>query len=139
MCQTELISKSIIRLSKRSFANRLDILSPEVMERKRMFVKLNSQLNRLYEQLYDSYQEITEKDYEVFAPYLSVLIETLKELETTCKQSRYKVQLADCLVNLRMNIVAIEEIDYDIRHFKINIKKNPQYSRVMNRIKSLRA
>ena len=49
MCQTEIISQSITRLSKRTFARRLDVLSPQVIEHKGTLTRLNNELDDLYD------------------------------------------------------------------------------------------
>ena len=51
MCQTEIISQSITRLSKRTFARRLDVLSPQVIEHKGTLTRLNNELDDLYDLL----------------------------------------------------------------------------------------
>lgn len=136
MCQTELISQSIVRISKRSFAHQLAVLAPHAKESKGNLTRLNNQLDTLYELLYESYPSMTETDYRIISPYLSILIATLKELFHTYQKFN-DTYLEKGKEQLRRNISAIEEIDLDIRNFKINLKKNPKYQQVMNALKTL--
>lgn len=137
MCQTEIISQSITRLSKRTFARRLDVLSPQVIEHKGTLTRLNNELDDLYDLLYDSYAEMTEAEYHTLSPYLSILISTLKDLCTAYKRTNYYKTIAESVERLRMNIVAIEEIEHDIRYFKIALPKNPRYHEIVSKTKCL--
>lgn len=136
MCQTELISKSIVRISKRSFAHRLDMLDPNMIEHKGALTRLNNQLDSLYDLLYNSYPTMTEADYQIIAPYLSVLLQTLNGLSEAYSKFD-NLWLKDGKARLQMNISAIEEIDHDIRNFKINLKRNPRYTAIVTMAKSL--
>lgn len=136
MCQTELISKSIVRISKRSFAHRLDMLDPNMIEHKGALTRLNNQLDSLYDLLYGSYPTMTEFDYQIIAPYLSVLLQTLNELSEAYNKFD-NLWLKEGKERLQMNISAIEEIDHDIRNFKINLRKNPRYTAIVTMAKSL--
>lgn len=137
MCQTECISRSIVSLSKRSFARRLKVLSPLLKGDNGILTKLNNDLDDLYELLYENYPSITENDYRQFGSYLTVLIETLKGLHSAYHKSKFHAQLKDNNDRLRMNISAIEEIDHDIRCFKIKLRSNPRYEEVLNKAKSI--
>lgn len=137
MCQTMLISESIVSLSKRSFARRLRAFSARVTAEKGMLTRLNNQLDDLYELLYDSYPSMTADDYDSFKDNLHILIDTLKGLCHDYERSAYRDALADSLSRLRSNRVAIEEIDNDIRNFKIRLPRNPRYAEVMAIAKSL--
>lgn len=136
MCQTELISKSIVRISKRSFAHRLDMLDPNMIEHKGALTRLNNQLDSLYDLLYGSYPTMTEFDYQIIAPYLSVLLQTLNGLSEAYNKFD-NLWLKEGKERLQMNISAIEEIDHDIRNFKINLRKNPRYTAIVTMAKSL--
>ena len=136
MCQTELISKSIVRISKRSFAHRLDMLDPNMIEHKGALTRLNNQLDSLYDLLYGSYPTMTESDYQIIAPYLSVLLQTLNGLSEAYNKFD-NLWLKEGKERLQMNISAIEEIDHDIRNFKINLRNSPRYIAIVTMAKSL--
>ena len=137
MCQTEIISQSITRLSKRTFARRLDVLSSQVIEHKGTLTRLNNELDDLYDLLYDSYAEMTETEYHTLSPYLSILISTLKDLYTAYKHTDNYKTVVENVERLRMNIIAIEEIEHDIRYFKIALPKNPRYNEIVSKTKCL--
>ena len=137
MCQTMLISESIVSLSKRSFARRLRAVSAHVTAEKSMLTRLNNQLDSLYELLYDNYPSMTADDYNSFKEYLHILLETIQGLCEDYERSLYREALADSLARLRSNRIAIEEIDNDIRNFKIRLPRNPRYAEVMDMAKSL--
>ena len=134
---TEYISHSIIRLSKRSFARRVDICVPQISAHKRSLTILNNQLDQLYEELYNVYPSVTKDDYGQFSYQLGLLIETLKGLYTSyCLESFYP-QIKERCERLRMNISAIEEIDCDFKHFKVGIFQNPRYQSIISATRSL--
>ena len=137
MCQTMLISNSIVSLSKRSFARRLRTASYRVAVEKSALTRLNNQLDELYELLYDNYSSMTASDYDSFKDYLHILLDTLKGLCQDYERSAYRDALADSLSRLRSNRVALEEIDNDICNFKIRVPRNPRYGEVMALAKSL--
>ena len=137
MCQTMLISNSIVSLSKRSFARRLRTASYRVAVEKSALTRLNNQLDELYELLYDNYSSMTASDYDSFKDNLHILLDTLKGLCQDYERSAYRDALADSLSRLRSNRVALEEIDNDICNFKIRLPRNPRYGEVMALAKSL--
>lgn len=137
MCQTMLISDSIVSLSKRSFARRLRAVSARVTAEKSMLTRLNNQLDDLYELLYDNYPSMTAGDYDSFKEYLHILLDTLQGLCEDYQRSPYRESLADSIARLCSNRMAIEEIDNDIRNFKIRLPHNPRYAEVMAIVKSL--
>lgn len=137
MCQTMLLSDSIVSLSKRTFARRLRMASSRMTVEKGMLTKLNNQLDGLYEKLYDNYPSMTEADYYVFRDYLYILIETLKGLYKAYQRLEYGSLLKEYTDRLLENISAIEEMDADIRNFKINLPKNSRYSSIMNQAKTM--
>lgn len=137
MCQTILISDSIVSLSKRSFSRRLRTVSSHVAAEKGVLTRLNNQLDELYELLYSNYPSMTVSDYECFKGHLSILIETLKALYCDYQHSSYKDMLSVYIENLCSNIQALEEIDNDIRNYKVRLPLNPRYAEVIGKAKML--
>ncbi|WP_455625145.1 hypothetical protein [Parabacteroides sp.] len=115
----------------------MKVLSPQLRGDNGMLTKLNKDLDDLYELLYENYPSITEDDYKQFGSYLGVLIETLKGLHSAYHKSVFHARLKDNNDRLRMNISAIEEIDHDIRCFKIKLRSNPRYEEVLDKAKSM--
>lgn len=137
MCQTMLISDSIVSLSKRSFARRLRTVSARIAAEKGVLTRLNNQLDELYELLYDNYPSITKDDYDSFKGNLTILLDTLKGLCQDYEQSPYHGALSDAISRLNSNRMALQELDGDIRYFRINLPRNPRYVEVIGRAKSL--
>lgn len=137
MCQTMLISNSIVSLSKRSFARRLRTASYRVAVEKSALTRLNNQLDELYELLYDSYPSMTASDYDSFKDNLSILLSTLKDLYCDYRRSSFRNLLVESIDSLQSNIVALEEMDSDIRNYKIRLPLNPRYAEVVGMAKAL--
>lgn len=135
MCQTENISHSIIRLSKRSFAQRLDIGVSPVSIHKQNQTIINNDLDKAYEILYDAYPSATKDDYNQFSYQLGLLVETLKGLYASYRHKPFYSQIKDRCKRLRMNISAIEEINCDFKHFKVDIFQNPRCQSITSKTK----
>ncbi len=97
--------------------------------------RLNNQLSSLCERLHDAYADISETDYKIIKPYLTILLDTLGELSLFYRNSDIK-GIDDNIRRLQENIEAIEEINSDIRNFRIGIYHNPRYHEVVTRAKS---
>ena len=65
MCQTSVITNRVERLSKRSYSHRLDVATPNRYHVTQL-VRLNRELDSLYEFIYDDWRTITEEDYKMF-------------------------------------------------------------------------
>lgn len=137
MCQTMLISSSIVSLSKRSFARRLRTASYRVAVEKSALTRLNNQLDELYELLYDNYSSMTANDYDSFKDNLSILLSTLKDLHRDYRCSSFRDLLSESIDSLQSNIIALEEMDNDIRNYKIRLPLNPRYAEVVGMARSL--
>ena len=134
MCQTALISNSIARLSKRSFAHQLNALQPMPTEDKRALSRLNSDLDNFYEELYEAYHTVTEEDYKVIGPYLRLLIRTLNDLYSACKKMPASSGMRPQTERLARNISAIAEVNNDIIRYKIRLPKDPEMKKIMQRV-----
>lgn len=137
MCQTEYISHSIIRLSRRSYERRLDVSSPQVSAHKSALTSLNNKLDVLYDDLYEAFATATAADYAQFGYQLRLLLETLKGLLSSYRKEAFYTQLKERCERLRKNVVALEELDHDYRNFKVNILANPRYTEVISTTKQL--
>lgn len=133
MCQTETITHNVVRLSRRTFNHRLEIVTPDSYHVSQL-ARLNLELDRLYELIYDDWNTITETDYKVFGAQFSILLQTLKELYNTCRKQPKKMGLQEETKRLGMNYSALFELNSDIVHFCINMPKNQQMKQLMNRL-----
>lgn len=134
MCQTAAISSSIVRLSKRSFAQQLNAMQPIPLDCKRSLARLNNDLDSLYDDLYEAYHTVTENDYKVIGPYLRILIRTLNDLHSACKKAPSSVELRPQTERLASNISAISEVNNDIVRYKIRLPKDPEMKAIMQRV-----
>ena len=133
MCQTEAITQNIVRLSKRSYSHRLEIVMPNAYHVSQL-ARLNRELDRLYEIIYDDWQNISEEDYKVFGAQLSILLQTIKQLYNTCKEQPKEMGLQEETEKLGMNYSALFELNSDIVSFCINMPKNQEMKQLMERL-----
>ena len=131
MCQTSLISRNIARLSARSFERNLEAVSGVGTTHTKL-VRLNNALNRLYEMVYDQFNEITPDDYKIIEPQLLLLLNTLKGLCNTYKKIHSSDRLSKEIEVLGRNYSAIYELNSDIKNFRVK-KMSPALSSALKR------
>ena len=118
MCQTTLISDNIVRLSTRSYRQRLDAVVRNQYKVSQL-ARLNRDLDNFYELLYSQWNTVTKDDYAVFGPQLQIMLNTLRELYNTCKKLSDIPNFDKETEKLGMNYSAIFEINSDIKNFRI--------------------
>ena len=128
MCQTKVISRHIGRIGRRSFDRRMRIVSPLYVERRGEIARLLNEGDALSERLHDEFPTITEEDYKIFGPELKIVISTLKSL---LKESMMRRELKPYNERMREQIVDLEELDHDIREFRIKALKNEKLQALM--------
>lgn len=133
MCQTTLISQNIVRLSKRSYSQRLESVVPH-RYRISQLSRLNKDLDNLYEALYCEWQSVTEEDYAILGPQLEILLETIKGLYHSCNKYPKEMGFYNEAKRLGMNYAALYEINSDIVNFKIKLPKDPEVKQIMSRL-----
>lgn len=133
MCQAETITQNVVRLSKRSYSHRLEIVMPNTYHVSQL-ARLNRELDRLYEMIYDDWQSICEEEYKVFGAQLSILLQTIKQLYNTCKEQPKELGLKEETKRLGMNYSALFELNSDIVNFCINMPKNQEMKQLMERL-----
>ena len=131
MCQTQVISKHIGRIGRRSFDRRMRIVSPLYVERRGEIARLLNEVDALSERLHDEFPTITEEDYKLFGPELKVAIGTLKSL---LKESMNRHELKPYNERMREQIVDLEELDHDIRVFRVDALKNDGLQAAMTKV-----
>lgn len=133
MCQTDTITQHVVRLSKRSYSHRLEIIMPNTYHVSQL-ARLNHELDLLYEMIYDDWHSISEEDYNVFGAQLVILLQTLKQLYDACRKQPKEMGLREEAVRLGMNYAALFELNSDIVNFCINMPKNQQMKQLMIRL-----
>ena len=131
MCQTQVISEHIGRIGRRLFDRRMRIVSPLFVERKGEVARLLNEVDNLSERLHSEFPTITEEDYRLFGPELEILISTLKAL---LRDSLHRNELKPYNERMREQIADLEEIDHDIRVFRIVAPKNSELQTAMGNV-----
>lgn len=118
MCQTALISESIVKVSSRSFERNLEAVSGVGMSHNKL-ARLNNALDRLYEMVYGQFNEITPDDYRIIEPQLMLLLNTLKGLCNTFRKIPVSEKLSGEVEALSRNYSALYELNSDIKNFRV--------------------
>lgn len=142
MCQTTLISNNIVRLSTRSYRQRLDAVVRNQYKVTQL-ARLNRDLDNFYELLYNQWNTVTKDDYAVLGPQLQIMLDTLKELYNTCKKMSYIPDLKEETEKLGMNYSAIFEINSDIKNFRMKEQQDDDWALLLQQasdvVKSIKA
>lgn len=128
MCETQVISRHIGRIGRRSFDRRMRIASPMFVEKRGELVRLLNEVDKLSDRLHDEFPTISEEDYRMFGPELKVLISTLRDLR---QESLVRKELKPYNDRMRQQIADLEEIDHDIKVFRVDAPKNKELQATM--------
>ena len=131
MCQTALLSKSIVRISARSFEHNLEAVSGLYVTHNKL-TRLNNALDRLYDTIYDQFNDITPDDYRIIGPQLLLLLNTLKGLTNTYKKMHTSGRLSEEVTKLGRNYSALYELNHDIKTFRVK-KTSPELSSLLQK------
>ena len=125
MCETLNISRRMIRVSRKTYNNRLDVATPHQYSVGQL-TSLNKDLDGLYELLYSQWRSVTEEDYQVFGGQFKLVLETIKSLYHECRKAPDALGLKAETRKLGMNYSALYELNSNISNFGINAKKNAE-------------
>lgn len=134
MCQTQLISRHIGRIGRRTFDRRMRIVSPLFVEKRGELARLLNEVDRLSDCIHNDFPTITEEDYRIFGPELKVVISTLKALR---QDSLAHKELKTYNDRMRQQIADLEELDHDIKVFRVNAPRNKELQATMDMLGSL--
>jgi hypothetical protein len=104
------------------------------MERRGELARLLNDVDRLSNLLHDEFPTITAEDYRMFGPELKIAISTLKALR---RESLHRRELSPYNERMRQQIADLEELDHDIRTFRVHAPNNENLKQVMDTIGSL--
>ena len=121
MCETAIISQRIGKIGRRSFDRRLKMASPFFVEKRGEMPRLLNEVDKLCELLHNEFPTITKSDYNAFASELKIVISTLKSLYS---ESQTHSECKPYNERLRQQISDLEELDHDIRKFRIAAPQN---------------
>ena len=97
-------------------------------------VRLNRELDSLYEFIYDDWRTITEEDYKMFGGQFVILIQTIKQLYDACKKQPKAMGLNEETKRLGMNYSALYELNSDIVNFCIKMPKNEEMKKALQHL-----
>ena len=134
MCQTQVISRHIGRIGRRSFDRRMRIVSPMFVEKRSELARLLNEVDRLSDRLHEEFPTISEDDYRMFGPELKIVIGTLKALR---HDSLTRKELKLYNDRMRQQIADLEELDHDIKVFRVDAPKNKELQATMALLNNL--
>ena len=134
MCQTQVISRHIGRIGRRSFDRRMRIVSPMFVEKRGELARLLNEVDRLSDRLHEEFPTISEDDYRMFGPELKIVIGTLKALR---QDSLTRKELKLYNDRMRQQIADLEELDHDIKVFRVDAPKNKELQATMALLNNL--
>lgn len=133
MCQTEVISNTVVRLGRRSYTHRMEVARPNGYGTAQL-ARLNRELDALYELIYEDWRSITERDYAIFGGQLVILVKTVKQLYDECRRMLDNKSMKDEVEKLGMNYSALYELNSDIVNFCIKMPQNQEMKQLMKRL-----
>ena len=131
MCQTAFISQNIVRLGTRSYKHSLEAMVG-VEYSVGQLRRLNRDLDTFYEYLYSQCNDVTESEYKVFEKQLDSMLTTLRALYMSCKKMPSECGVADETEKLRMNYVALYELNNDIKNYRINAPRDTEWTALLS-------
>ena len=134
MCETQVISRHIGRIGRRSFDRRMRIASPMFVEKRGELARLLNEVDKLSDRLHEEFPTISEDDYRMFGQELKVLISTLRDLR---QESLVRKELKPYNDRMRQQIADLEEIDHDIKVFRVDAPKNKELQATMALLSNL--
>ena len=102
--------------------------SPMFAEKRGEIARLLNEVDSLSYRLHDEFPTITENDYRMFGPELKILISTLKSLR---QESLTHKDLKPYNDRMRQQISDLEELDHDIKTFRVDALKNEELQQAM--------
>ena len=136
MCQTEIISNTVVRLGKRSYTYRM-VFAGSNGYGVAQLARLNRDLDELYDLIYEDWRDITEVEYAVFGRQLVLLVKTVKLLYDDCRRMSASSTIRTQVDRLGMNYSALYELNSDIVNFCIKMPKNQEMKHLMRRLEEV--
>ncbi len=104
------------------------IASPLFVERRGELARLLNEVDKLSDRLHEEFPTISENDYRLFGPELKVMISTLKALR---QDSLTRKELKPYNDRMRQQIADLEELDHDIKAFRVDAVQNKELQATM--------
>jgi len=136
MCQTEMISNTVLRLGRKSYTQRMEVARPNAYGVAKL-ARLNRELADLYELIYEDWRNISELDYAVFGGQFVILVKTVKQLYDDCRKLADNAKMKKEVEKLGLNYSALYELNSDIVNFCIKMPKNQEMKHLMQRLSEI--
>ena len=104
------------------------LASPLYVERRGELTRILNEVDKLIDRLHEEFPTITAEDYRMFGPELKIVISTLKSLRSESLSQR---NLSAFNERMREQIADLEELDHDIRTFRVNAPQNVELQQAM--------
>ena len=108
--------------------------SPLFVEKRGELARILNDVDKLSNRIHDDFPTITANDYRMFGPELRILISTLKSLRS---ESLSRRELAPYNKRMREQIADLEELDHDIRAFRVNASQDENLQQAMAAVGSV--
>ena len=108
--------------------------SPQYVEKQGELSRLLNDVDRLSALLHNDFPTISAEDYRQFGPELKIVISTLKHLR---KESLLHHSLSSYNERLRQQIADLEELDHDIREFRVNAPQSKGLQQALSAVGNL--
>lgn len=108
--------------------------SPYYVERRGELVRILNEVDKLSNRLHDDFPTITADDYCMFGHELRIVISTLKSLRS---ESLSRRELAPYNKRMREQIADLEELDHDIKAFRVNASQDKSLQQAMAAVGSV--
>ncbi len=118
MYQTATISNRIVSLGSRSYRQRLEAMSGNVLTCNKLG-RLNKDLDDLYELLLTKFNSISADEVKAISPLLEELLKTVKDLHELGLKMNLSIQIEEELNHLTLNYSALHEIFEDLQNFRL--------------------
>ena len=133
MCQTANISNRIVSLGIRTYRQRLESLSGLELTNQKL-VRLNKDLDILYELLYEGFNTISEEEVKYLSPMFQELLKSVKALYSSCRKSAKRLNVEDEIARLGMNYSALQEIYDDMQNYRIPSEEDQELRAMLKQV-----
>ena len=110
------------------------IASPMFVEKRGELARLLNEVDKLSDRLHEEFPTISEDDYRMFGQELKILISTLRDLR---QESLVRKELKPYNDRMRQQIADLEELDHDIKVFRVDAPKNKELQATMALLSNL--
>ena len=134
MCQSQVIFQTIGRIGYCSYDRSLRIASPDFIEQSGEMDYILNEVDLLCERLHCDFPTISADDYAIWGERLQLVIDTLKLL---LRESQSHEEFSEFNGKLQLRIEDLEELNHDIKQFRVEAQKNEALNEAITAIGNL--